>query len=409
VLLAGALAIACADDAASVRRGGTGGTSADASNESATGGNAGALPDAGPTDASDDAPDTAADAGSVDFAIPNVLSNLANQSFVPSVAARAGGALVAWHDFEGGDSRVVYSVISGTLPGPLTPLSAETMAGPKRPWVAVIPSGYAIAYQAFDGSVDVLRVVELDPDGNVTSGPDTISPAGASIAAPRMAAAGNQQAFAWLSAGAHHFALRGTENVAPTPVGTTLLAPSQLNIPRIALDASGQLFLAYRDGGTQTSDWDVLLVTRPAGGSFGAPANVSKTPGLLSDDITIAAASDGALDIAWVDQDPVNVSAFEMLHAEVPPGGVPSAPAAYGKQNLSAWTPSNIPGGAAVWSTGAAPFGPMFYSTKTSAPVPILVGTDGGQTSLAQGPDGTLHIAYVDTSTPRRVHYSHSP
>lgn len=389
----------------------------------------GARADAGPGDASGDAAldagdatpdvveaaadadaDAAADAGNA-FGPPVVISDAKNASFVPVVAARAGGAIVAWHDFPGADSRVVYTIVENGVPGPLIPLSVATLTGPKRPSVAVTPSGYVLAYQANDGSSDVVRAVELDAAGAVVSGPTTISAPGAEAAMPLVATnAAGDEAFAWTDGSAHFFAVRGSaETVAATAVGTTLLSGGLLNFPRVAIDDSGTVFLAYRDGGVDTTEWDVLLVARPAGGTFGAPVDVSNSPGMLSDDISLAMEANGALDIAWVDQDPANVNAFEVEYARREPGGAISPPLRYGTQGLWAWAPSITRGAVTAWATGSQAFGPMFLGVPLQAPAPLLAGESGGTVALARDPAGSLHFAYADTATPRQVHYAYAP
>ncbi len=374
------------------------------------GGASGSSGSGGVSDAGSDASD-ASDAGSA-FGASVVISDPANASFVPCIAARAGGAIVAFHDFAEAGSRIVYSMVKNGMPGSLMELSAATLSGPKRPWVAQTPSGYVLAYQASDGTSDVVRAVELDADGAVTSGPVTISTPGSEAAMPRVATnSSGEEAFSWTDGSAHYVALRGPgENLAATAVGTTLLSGGLLNFPRIALDDSGRLFLAYRDGGATSGEWDVLLVVRPANGSFSAPVNVSNSPGLLSDDISLAMEPTGALDIAWVDQDPQDVNAFDVDYARREPGGNLSPVLTYGKQGLWTWAPIVVPGAISAWATGPQAFGPMYLGVPLAAPAPLLPGETGGQVALARDPtSGALHFAYEDTATPRQIHYAYAP
>ena len=159
--------------------------------------------------------------------------------------------------------------------------------------------------------------------------------------------------------------------VAATPVGTTLLAQGQLNFPRIALTSTGELLLAYRDGGTDTTDWDVLLVAKSPGAAFGAPVDVSNTPGLLSDDISLAVEPDDTLDLVWVDQDPIDVNSFEVDHATRTAAGVVSPIDRFGTQGLWAWTPSAIAGMTAVWHTGAGAGGQLWLAAGGGAPTAL--------------------------------------
>lgn len=355
-----------------------------------------------------DASAAEADAGG-GFASSVVISNPANASFVPVVAARADGALIAWHEFVDSVPRIAYSVVKNGVPGPLTPLTAETMSRAENPSVAVTPSGYVLAYQANDGTRDVARAVELDTDGHVTSGPVTISASGASADMVHAATnASGEEAFAWTDGTAQSFALRGpNETVAASAVGTTLQSTGLLNFPRIALDDSGNLFLSYRDG--TGSDFDVFLMVRPSGGSFGAPLNISRSPGLLSDDISLAMESDGTLDMAWVEQNPLNVNAFEVVHAQRGPTGSISTPLRYGTQNLWTWAPSIVPGEISAWATGQMAFGPMYLGVPGVAPQPLLPSQIGEAVWLARAPSGALYLVFTDHSTPNRVHFAYDP
>ncbi len=148
---------------------------------------------------------------------------------------------------------------------------------------------------------------------------------------------------------------------------------------------------------------------RPRGGAFGAEANVSNTPGLLSDDVSLAIDADGTLQIAWVDQDPVDVNSFEVNHATRAPSGALSAPALYGQQSQWSWTPSVTPGGAAAWRTGAGARGPLFFATPASGPQPTLAPRDVALLSLARAPGGDYHLAFTDGASPPVLFYSFQP
>ncbi len=231
------------------------------------------------------------------WSTPITLSDPPNQGFAPSVAARDGEALVAWHEFVGdAGARIRYAHVAQGVPD-ATQTLADPFAPAIRASVATTTNGYVLAYQANDGTRDVVRAVELDATGNVTSGPDTISSPNQTGSMQRVASNGGEEVFAWTDGTAHWFAMRGAgETVPASLVGSTLLSQGLLNFPRVAIDAAGNVFIAYRDGGTNTSDWDVLLVTRAPGAAFGAPVDVSNSSGLLSDDISLALEDDGTLD-----------------------------------------------------------------------------------------------------------------
>lgn len=345
------------------------------------------------------------------FGAPTTLSDLANASFSPAIAARGNVVVVAWHDFPPAGSRVVTLAIAGGVVGSIEPLP-DTFTGGKRPSLAVTTDGFVLAYEATDpaGPTTVIRTIDLDADGHAIGSPTTVSAAGAPGVVARVAAHGDDVAFAWTDGTAHYFARRGpVETVAATPVGTTLLSGGQLNFPRIALTSTGELLLAYRDGGTETTDWDVLLVAKPPGAPFGAPVDVSNTPGLLSDDISLAVEPDDTLDLVWVDQDPIDVNSFEVDHAtRTATGTVSSPPDRFGAQGLWAWTPSAIAGPTAVWHTGAGAGGQLWLAVDGGAPTPILDTETGAMVALTRDAAGTLHLVYVRPTTPRQLAYSHT-
>ncbi len=345
------------------------------------------------------------------FGSPAAVSDAANNAFIPAVAARADQCLLVWHEFppSASASQVSFALVQGGVVGAPQVVS-DPFAGPKDPWVATTKLGYVVAYQANDGQADVIRAVEIDDTGAVVAGPDTISTPGVEATTPRVATNGDEEIFAWTDGTRHSFAMRGPkETVAASPVGTTLLAQGILNFPRVAIDDSGRVFLAYRDGGSDAAAWEVLLVVRPHGGAFGAPVDVSKSPGLLSDDIALALEPDGTLDLAWVDQDSVDINAFEVVHTTRAPSGQIGAPTDYGKQGLWSWTPSVVPGQASVWDTGGQGSGPLWYGAPGLAPTAILDGAQGGHPVMARGPDGVLHLVYADVEMPARIQYAEAP
>jgi hypothetical protein len=353
-------------------------------------------------------PDAPPDAYVPMWSAPVTLSDPANQSFSPVIASRAGRVVVAWHDFPaGGASRVVTATINGGTIGPIVPI-ADTLTGPKRASLAATTSGFVLAWDAQDtGGNLAVRAIELDADGGAIGSPVTISAANAAAEEPRVAAHRDDEAFAWTDGTAHFFARRGpVETVAATPVGTTLLSMGLLSFPRIAVASTGDLLLAYRDGGATASDWDVLLVTRATGGSFGAPANVSQSPGLLSDDISLAIEPDDTLELVWVDQNPIDVNAFEVVHATRSPTGSLTSPAPFGVQDTMTWTPAAIPGNTAVWHTGGGAGGDLFLAESGGAPAQILPGEQGGMPALARDDSGALHLVYTTTTTPRQIRYA---
>jgi len=364
-------------------------------------------PDGPRADATTDA--SRPDAAPPMFGAAVTLSDPANGSFLPAIATRAGRVVVAWHDFPMGGtppSRIVTTTIIDGVPGPLA-IVPEPLLDPKRPTLAATTAGFVLAWDATDAGVPSIRTIDLDADGAAIGTPVTISAAGVTGLAPRVAALGDDVAWAWTDGTTHYFARRGpVETVAATPVGTTLISTGLLNFPRIAVTGAGELLLAYRDGGVDAIDWEVLLEIKPVGSAFAGPLDISRSPGLLSDDISLAVEPDDTLDVVWVDQDPIDVNTFEVSHATRDPAGLIAAPVRFGTQGAWAWTPSAIPGMTAAWHTGAGAGGDLWLAEAGGAPSPILPGEQGAMVALTRDDGGALHLVYVTPSMPRAVRYA---
>jgi hypothetical protein len=362
-----------------------------------------------PTQVAIDAADPPADAHVPSFGAAVTLSDPANISVVPVIACHGDRIVVAWHDFPaaGGPTRVLTRAIVDGIPGAIV-VVPETLVGPKWPAIVATTSGFVLAWAATDNGTSVIRSIDLDADGQPIGAPVTISATGAAGLIPQVAAYGDDVVWAWTDGTAHLFARRGpVETVAATPVGTTLLSGGIQNYPRVAITSTGVVLLAYRDGAT-TSAYEVQLMIRQVGGAFAGPLDVSRSTDLSSDDIGLAIEPDDTLDIAWVDQDPVNANAFEVTHATRTPAGLVGAPGRFGSQNDWSWTPSVTPGLVTAWYTGMSFLGgPMWFANgPTSPPEPILAGEQASAIGLARCADDSRHLAYSTTSTPREVRYS---
>src|SRR5690349_15926508 len=140
------------------------------------------------------------------FGAPATLSDLANASFSPAIAARGTTVVVAWHDFPPAGSRVVTLAIANGVPGPIEPVP-DAFTGGKRPSLAVTTNGFVLAYEATDptGPTTVIRTIDLDADGHAIGSPTTVSAAGAPSAVAKVAAHGDDVAFAWTDGTAHYF------------------------------------------------------------------------------------------------------------------------------------------------------------------------------------------------------------
>jgi len=344
------------------------------------------------------------------FGAPVMVSDATRASDVPSMAVRGDRVLFAWQEFDDmGVVHVVYALAESGCVGARTSLD-DTFAPARRPAVAATGAGWVIAYAATDAAagVDVLRALEVDAAGVPRAPAETLSAPGSYAAWPHAASWGDDEAFAWTDGSAHWFAIRGPRETVPAAlVGTTLQSTGLLNYPRIALAPDGTLHLAYRDGGASAVEWDALLVTRPPGGTFGAPVNVSNSAGLGTDSQDVFMEPDGTLDVVYADQDPANICDFVVRHATRDPSGAVSAPVTYaGQPATQAWGPVVGPGLAAVWSTGAGPSGPLYYTDGSAPAASFLPGTTGRSPDFAVGEAGTRHLVYVVAGFPSQVFYA---
>ncbi len=333
-----------------------------------------------------------------------VLSDPARNGFAPAVAARAGQVLVAWHESTGADSQIAYQLINDgclqerhTLP--------EALPHPMHVSAAATSSGFVLVYDARDHGPSVVRTATLDAAGNLSAGPETLSAPGSTGTYPRVAASGEQLAFAWTDSAAHYFALRGPETLAAAPVGTTLKTAWALNFPRIAVDASGTVFLAWPDGDSSVTE--VYLVRRSRGGSFDAPVNVSLSPTLMSGEPSLAMEDDGALEVVWNEQAPINPDAFEVTWRRRSSTGELTAPKRFGNQGGTAWGPQVAPGLAAVWQLSPlAESGQLFFSPGPVAPIAVFSGIPTTTPAIARAPDGSLHVAFAEVGATRAIRYA---
>jgi hypothetical protein len=338
------------------------------------------------------------------FGPAQVISDEALASLAPVVAASGARALVAWHEFSDAGSRIAYAVVERGCVGEIRRVD-EPLVQPIRPSVAATPDGFVLAYHASDESYSRVRAVWLDAGGAPLAAPETISADDQSGSYVRVATSGEETAFAWLDASGHAFARRGPlETVAATHVPNAIDDLVVDSSPRVAIDAAGTLYLAYRNG--SSTEQEVFLLVRPAGGAFAPKVNVSQSPDLLSDDVSLAVEPDGALDIAWIDQDPDEVNSFEVEYRRRSAAGSLGPRTRYATQGLWSWTPSLLPGLTAAWRTGQGAIGPFYFADGAGAPVPILDGETGSLPALARTDDGSEHLVFQDGANPRRIHYA---
>lgn len=364
---------------------------------------------AGPGPDAPRAPDAGAGSCTAPLPLPDLstsvtLSAGSARAVLPSVAARAEGVVVAWQEFGATTDTIRFVRLRNGCAGPVQEL-ADDRPDRRRPRVVATASGYAIAYQARQGDTSRARLAHLTADGTFDRG-ETISTDRAFNV--EIAAWGDDVVLAWTDGERHHFARRGPiETVSDEVVPTELSSLSLANYPRVAVTSDGTLYLAYRDGGTEPTDWDVLLLTRPRGSRFSAPRNLSVTPGRVSDELAVAATADGALEVVWTEQGGDATNTFEIHHARRHATGLLSVPRPLATLGGWSWRPAVVPGPSVLWyeRQGSAEPGHLYLSIDAGPASRILGAQIGGDVALAQQ-GGTLHVVFRDAATPARIHYA---
>lgn len=339
------------------------------------------------------------------FGPPEALSDPAASASMPALAVRGGQVLIAWQETIDGSNRVLYALASDGCVGPVTQLRDE-LPDPRLPAVAATASGFVLAYEAQDPPSPLVRFVFLDPEGRVTAAPETLSAPGEIASRIQVAANGDDVVFAWTNVHDHLIARRGpVERLPPTAVGSLIVDPGLINFPRIALGADGTLFLAYRDGGPASTDYEVLLLVREVGESFAEPVNISNTRGQMSDDVALAVEPDGRLRLVWVEQNKERPNFFGVVHATFDRADGSGGVGGFGSRTLQSAKPSVTTGLAAAWQNGLR-IGAIYFAPGPSPPERILPDFMSRGLALAGDPAESLHLVFADDGRPARLRYA---
>lgn len=343
-----------------------------------------------------------------DFASPVAVSSEEATAFTPDVAVRGDAVLLVWQETVQGANRVAWARAENGCIGPVRYVEDE-LANPRRPSVAATASGWVLAYEARDVPDPLIRAVDLDAAATPLGPPETISEPGRVASRVQVEARGDDVVFAWTDAGAHWVARRGSiEELPPTRLASDLEAPGLVNVPSILLDGGGRLYLAYRDGGPERTDYEIQLLVREVGHPFGKPTNVSHSSGLMSDGVTMTAEEDGSVRLVWVEQADERPDAFEVVHATLSPDLEMTEPARFATLGLPSFEPSVTRGLATVWHAGSVRSGLLYFAPGPVAPRRILPGLTAGMTKLATDAAGNLHLAFVESADPPRLRYAWS-
>jgi hypothetical protein len=190
---------------------------------------------------------------------------------------------------------------------------------------------------------------------------------------------------------------RGQVPSSPVDISSSV---SESKHPAIAMGPGGDIHVVWE--GWTSASWEILYSSKPVGGVWTSPVNISNTGG-ASNRPAIAVGEDGSLHVVWHDE---ASGAWDILYASRAPGG--SWSAATNISNNAGWSfqPEIVVGGDGslhvVWHDHTSGNRQILYASK---PVdgpwspPTQVWSNGGTSSfpaLAVGEDGYLHLVWEE-------------
>ena len=315
----------------------------------------------------------------------------------PQIAiAPDGTAAAVWTRSDGVNTIIQAAIrpLGGSF-GPPVDLSAPGRDS-SEPQIAMAPDGTAIAVWArFDGGNVVQAAIR--PPGGSFGVPVDLSAPGQSAYGPQVATApdGTTTVIWFRFDGAKYIVQAATR-----PEGGSFGAPVDISVPgqnasspqiTTAADSSATVIWTRSDG----SDFIIQAATRPPGGSFGIPFDLS-APGQDAFDPQIAAARDGTIVSVWRRSDGAN----DIVQAAIrPPDGPFGTPV-----DLSSPGQSSLGPGVAVANDGSSTV--VWYRSDGAkhvvqaatrppggsfgAPVNLSdAGEDASSPQIATAPDGT--------------------
>ncbi|MBN8866734.1 MAG: hypothetical protein J0H98_04210 [Solirubrobacterales bacterium] len=332
------------------------------------------------------------------------LSATGQNAQAPQVAVAADGtATVVWYRFDGSDNIIQAAT---RPPGGAfgTPVDlSEAGEGAHAPQIAVAPDGTVTAvWVRSDGSKDIVQAATRPP-GGAFGAPVNISAGGQYAQAPQVAVAADGTATViWVrSNGANDIVQAATR-----PPGGAFGAPVDLSaagqsayIPQVAFAPDGTATAIWvRSNGTNNI---IQAATRPPGGAFGAPVDLSATDQAAYGP-HLAVAPDGTTTVVWDGTDGSNTIAQAATRA---PGGAFGTPVDLSVAGQSASSPqiAVAPDGTvtAVWvrsdgtnliaQAATRPPGGIF-----GAPVDLSAAGQSAQDPRpAAAPDGTVTVVWI--------------
>ena len=323
------------------------------------------------------------------FGTPVDLSASGISSAQPRIGTAADGTTTAVWSGGGGLIQAATRPPGGSFG---TPVDLSALGGPAfNPQIAASLDGtLVVVWQRFDGTVDVVQA-SVRPPGGSFGAPVDLSAPGKFTNFPHVAAAADGTATAvWEGfdgvSNIIQAATRLPDGSFTTPVD--LSAPGNFaSEPRAAVGPDGTVTVVwYRDDG---ADDIVQAATRPPGGSFGVPVNLSAI-GQDAREPGISTAADGTTIVVWRRFDGADTI---VQAAKRPPGGSFAMPVDLSAAGQGASEPriSTSPNGAttAVWrrSNGAN----LIVQSVSTAPVSRLLQINrqgSGSGSVVSGPEG---------------------
>ena len=302
----------------------------------------------------------------------------------------------------------------------LAPASELSVPGQNAdyPQIAIAPDGTAAAVWSRSDGVNTIIQAAIRPLGGSFGPPVDLSAAGRNSSEPQIAMAPDGTATAvWV-----RFDGSNIVQAATRPPGGSFGIPVDLSVP--GQSAYGPQIVTAPDGTTTVvwfrsdgGNYIVQVATRPEGGSFGAPVDIS-VPGQNASSPQITTAADSVATVAWTRSDGSN---FIIQAATRPPGGSFGIPVDLSAAGQDAFDPQIATARdgtiVSVWrrSDGAndivqaairPPDGSFGTPVDLSSPGQsslgprVAVANDGSSTVVWYRSDGAKHVVQAATRPP---------
>ena len=314
-----------------------------------------------------------------------------------------GTATVVWHRWNG-SAFIIQAATQppgGAFGAPVDlSVAGQNATGSQ---ISGAPDGtVTVVWRRFDNSNTIIQAATRPPGGSFGAPVDLSAP-GQDADEPQVEVAPDGTATAvWRrfdgSKQIVQAATRPSGGVFSAPMNLSAPGQNAFGRPQVAADPSGAFTAVWsREDGTNDI---VQAATRPPGGSFGAPVDLSAT-GQDNDGSRIAIAPDGTTTVVWRRSDGTNTI---IQAATRPPGGIFGAPVTVSTIGQDAQAPQidTAPDGTttAVWfgnnggnfviQAATQPPGGAF-----GAPVDLsAIGQNAFNPQIAVGPDGTATVVW---------------